>query len=104
MATINLIPNKRKENPTYTSKNENLIHSTVYNTTAWKKLRIDYLSLHPVCERCDKCLAIDVHHKTEISTGKNESEYKQLGFDANNLMALCRQCHKEIHNKNFNRC
>lgn len=104
MATINLIPNKRKTNPVYTSKSENLIHSTVYNTSTWKKLRIDYLSLHPVCEKCDKSLAIDVHHKKEISTGKNESEYKQLGFDANNLMALCKDCHKKIHNLNFQQC
>jgi len=104
MATINLIPNKRKTNPVYTSKSDNLIHSTVYNTTAWKKLRINYLSLHPVCEMCNKSLAIDVHHKTEISTGKNKTEMQQIGFDANNLMALCRNCHKEIHNKNFNQC
>lgn len=101
MATINLIPNKRKSNPVHSSKKDNTIHSTVYNTSAWKKLRINYLMLHPVCEKCNNSLAIDVHHKTEISTGKNESEMKQLGFDSNNLMALCKSCHKEMHNKTY---
>lgn len=54
---------------------------------------------NPVCEKCNNALAIDVHHKIEISTGRNEAEYKQIGFDSNNLMALCKNCHKAIHNK-----
>lgn len=53
---------------------------------------------HPVCEECKNNLAIDVHHKIEISTGSNETEYKQIGFDAENLMALCKDCHKSKHN------
>ena len=56
---------------------------------------------NPICERCNKALAIDVHHKIEISSGINEEEYKHIGFDTNNLMALCKDCHKEIHNKQF---
>lgn len=98
MATINLIPNKRKLEKIHTSKRDNKIHSAVYNTDTWRKLRIQYLMLHPVCEECNKALAIDVHHKKEISTGSNESEYKQLGFDADNLQALCKDCHKSKHN------
>lgn len=104
MATINLIPNKKKTNPEYKSKADNIIHSTIYNTNTWKKLRINYLMLHPVCEKCNNSLAIEVHHKTEISTGKNKIEMQQLGFDSTNLMALCPDCHKKIHNKNFKLC
>lgn len=32
MATINLIPNKRKTEKVHTSKKNNKIHSAVYNT------------------------------------------------------------------------
>ena len=53
---------------------------------------------HPICEQCNKQLAIDVHHKVEISTGRTEQEMKQIGFNQNNLMALCKDCHKTIHN------
>ncbi len=102
MATINLIPNKRKLNPVHTSKKDNKIHSLVYNTDRWRNLRMAYLMQHPVCELCEKALAIDVHHKTEISTGKTDVEIKLLGFNANNLMALCKECHKKIHNNNYN--
>lgn len=100
MATINLIPNKRKTNPVHSSKQNCEIHKAVYNTGRWKKLRMAYISLHPVCEICDAALAVDVHHKKEISKGTNRTEYKQIGFDENNLMAVCKDCHKSIHNKN----
>lgn len=98
MATINLIPNKKKLNPTHSSKQGNIIHSLVYNTESWRRLRINYLMLHPVCEQCNNALATDVHHKIEISKGKTDSEKRQLGFDENNLMALCKDCHKAKHN------
>ena len=99
MALINLLPNQRKLHPIYTSKANNKIHKTVYNTDTWRKLRINYLMVHPVCERCNKALAIDVHHKTAISTATNEAEMKRIGFDETNLQAVCRNCHKEIHFK-----
>jgi len=99
VAFINLLPNQRKLHPVHTSKANNKIHKTVYNTDHWRKLRINYLMVHPVCERCNNSLAIDVHHKTAISTGTNEAEMKRIGFDETNLSALCRNCHKEIHYK-----
>jgi len=100
MATINLIPNKRKScTKTHTSKKNNKVHAAVYNTDTWRKLRINYLMVHPICEQCKNTLAIDVHHKTELSTATNELEMKRLGFNESNLMALCKDCHKTIHNK-----
>jgi len=97
MATINLIPNKRKLLNIHDSKKENKIHSAVYNTNTWRKLRINYLINHPICEQCNKELAIDVHHKTEISTASTEEQMKAIGFNENNLMALCKDCHKAKH-------
>lgn len=96
MATINLLPNKSKRG----SKKNNDIHAAVYNTYRWKRLRLNYLSIHPICECCDNALAIDVHHIKEISKGSSIEEYKLIGYDENNLMALCKECHKAKHNKN----
>lgn len=98
MAQINLIPNKRKLNKIHNTKENNLIHSTIYNTSTWKKLRISYLTNNPVCEKCKDRLAIDVHHIIYLSIAGNITELKRLGFDENNLMAVCKDCHKEIHN------
>ena len=99
MATINLIPNQRKVNKIHESKRNSVIHKTVYNTNTWRKLRINYLMVHPICEQCNNQLAIDVHHIIEISTGRNEFEMQRIGFDETNLAALCPECHKSKHNK-----
>lgn len=83
------------------SKRNNEIHKYVYNTSYWKKLRLEYLRLHPLCEECQSkgkvSAAVDVHHIMPISTGKNINEKQQLGYDWNNLMALCDNCHKLKH-------
>lgn len=95
MATIKrLEKHKKVENPFC---KDALIKRIVYNTPQWKKLRISYLMEHPLCELCGEQLAVDVHHKVEISTGKNEEEMKKLGFDSNNLMSLCKKCHQFLH-------
>ncbi len=103
MPWINL-PEKKKrvdKRLIHSSKKDNLNHSAVYNTSIWKELRIEYLKEHPTCERCLKndkiTLAIDVHHIIPISAGKTKKDKQIIGFDWNNLMALCKDCHKEIH-------
>jgi len=83
-----------------TPKINNLNHSAVYNTTTWRELRLYYLSKNPLCEICkenDKItLSQEVHHKIQISTGKTKEEKQEIGFDINNLQALCTECHKKI--------
>jgi 5-methylcytosine-specific restriction protein A len=83
-------------------KNENLIHQTVYNTKRWRDLRLNYLANHPICECCKKAgrirAATDVHHVNEISNATTKEGMQRLGFDENNLMAICKECHYQIHN------
>lgn len=79
------------------------IWQNIYNTSEWRKLRQAYIISHPLCERCLErniiAPATEVHHITPISTATNEMEMKDLGYNENNLMALCEKCHHEIHNK-----
>ena len=94
---------ERKKN--YPKRNKSkLIYDSVYNTQTWRNIRKAYLMEHPLCERClehNKTTASsEVHHKYEISNGSNTLEMKDIGFDYNNLMALCEECHQEIHKKN----
>lgn len=104
MPTINLP--KRKERSDYKryavpSKRNNLNHIAVYNTLTWKILRLEYMKDNPLCEMCikkDKIKsAVDIHHIIPISSGVDMIGKKTLGFDINNLMAVCKECHFEIH-------
>jgi len=85
------------------SKRGNENHAAVYNTVTWKKLRIEYLKQHPICEICEAKGKVsniaDVHHKTPISTANTKHGKQILGFDWSNLQSLCTACHKEQHLK-----
>lgn len=112
MPTIKLLPkrdkvktkrfDKKPKNYKKSGKQE-MIHKLVYCTERWRKLRLAYIIEHPLCEECLKngktVPATEVHHQVPISKGQSELEIISLGFDAKNLMALCEQCHHQIHKK-----
>lgn len=79
------------------------IYRYVYNTSRWRKLRQAYLMQHPLCELCEKDgkvkEATEVHHITPISNANDELSMKELGYNPNNLMALCEECHHKLHNE-----
>ena len=103
MPKINLPKKKEREykRTNYSSKRNNLAHKLIYNTGTWRKLRLEYLKSNPLCEVCleNEIIksAIDVHHKTPISAGKDIMEMKTLGFNIKNLKSVCKICHKEEH-------
>ena len=57
----------------------------------WWNLRKQYLMYFPYCAKC-KLLGTEIHHIQPRST------HPQLTYDWRNLMTLCSQCHKNIHN------
>lgn len=75
----------------------------LYNTRMWKKLRLYYLKNHPLCEECLKIDMIiparEVHHKKEISSGKNIDEMLEILLDEKILESVCIFHHHQIHNK-----
>ena len=77
-----------------------------YTTRAWKKCRAAFLQDRGGL--CEKCLAkglivpaVHVHHKVHL-TPENLSD-PNVALDSSNLMALCSDCHSEIHAKTKNR-
>lgn len=102
MPRLKKLTKKKKTKRVYNSKKDNLNHM-VYNSKRWRDLRIEKLTNNPLCERCDEndvlTLADQVHHKQPISTGVSLEEKCKLGYDYNNLMSVCDECHKEIHNE-----
>ena len=74
------------------------------NTRKWQKLRLQALSktnyLCAVCLKNDITTpATEVHHIAPVETGANLLHMKQLCYDPNNLIAVCKECHKNEHIK-----
>lgn len=75
------------------------LRQQAYQNSTWRKERDLYLKEHPICEECLKkgkvTPAQDIHHiKSPFKGG--EVNYTLL-LDWNNLMALCKDCHGNIH-------
>lgn len=70
---------------------------TLYNSTAWKKLRKQKLTESPLCEHCaivnEFVIANVVHHIVEVKHDWNKR------LDMSNLVSLCNTCHARIHAK-----
>jgi 5-methylcytosine-specific restriction protein A len=95
-----LPPKKKKKNSNNLSKEEKRkLRIKFYNTQKWRDLRKTYMMEHPLCESClakGKIVpAEDIHHKKSFI---QDGEIKwELGYDYNNLMALCKDCHGQLH-------
>jgi 5-methylcytosine-specific restriction protein A len=101
MPTIKLIEKKRKERNHYSSKRNNVNHKYVYNTDRWRQTRLNHLGEFPLCENCLRqgiyTLAVQAHHKVEISSTDDIFQKQVLGFDPINLESLCKECHDKLH-------
>ena len=83
---------------TKSKKDKTKLLRHIYNSKKWKSLRNDYISEHPYCECCGSD-ATQVHHIISFSSGHSKHEIEKLAYDYNNLMSLCKHCHKGKHNK-----
>lgn len=77
-------------------------YKRIIHSRRWHLLRESYITAHPMCEECLKrgiwdSRATEVHHVVPIGTGRTFAEKERLAFDADNLEALCHECHVRIH-------
>lgn len=75
-----------------------------YATQAWKDTRRNYKqSVGGLCERCLAKGIIEpaeiIHHKIPLTTDNVSDVNISLGW--NNLQALCRKCHAEVHEEMY---
>lgn len=98
MPQINKLQKKKRKTENSEKRKE---RSKYYNLKKWKDIRTAYLINNPLCTYCLAegiiTPAEDIHHKISFMSGKNEIEKMQLFFDSNNLVALCKVCHGNIH-------
>ena len=63
----------------------------------WEAARRWYLAGHPLCERCESAgrvtPAVLVHHIVPVE------QSPALRLAVENLQALCRDCHEELHGR-----
>lgn len=74
-----------------------------YSSAAWQSCRNEYMKCaHYLCEDCMKRgiyrPAKEVHHIEELTPENIYRPEVSLSFD--NLVALCKECHKARHNQN----
>lgn len=98
MPTINKIQKKVKSTERKDTDMREL-RRKAYNNTVWRRIRESYMHEHPICEECLKkgkiTPAEDIHHK-KSPFQKGEINYSLL-LDYGNLMAVCKECHGNIH-------
>ena len=77
----------------------------------WQELRGAYMLKNAItnggfCEQCVKNyfvggprprMATEVHHIVPIERGHTRAEMEALAYNVDNLMALCSECHHELH-------
>lgn len=76
-------------------------YTKLINSWKWQKLRREQLSRKPLCEVCEQrgrvVAATEVHHKTPVESVSDFAGMEFLAYDRTNLMSLCHDCHREIH-------
>lgn len=74
------------------------------NTRRWRALRAAAIrKSNGLCEQCLKegrvSSATEVHHIRPIESAKDPRLMESLAYDPLNLTALCRDCHRKIHER-----
>lgn len=79
-------------------------YKRIIHSKRWSEMSRAYKAVHPLCEECLKRGIVDspateVHHVRPIGSGRTVAEMEALAFDANNLEALCHDCHAMMHKR-----
>jgi hypothetical protein len=69
-----------------------------YNSARWIKARNSKLARFPMCERCKKALAGQVHHKTPVQQVRRSAPH--LLYAGENLLSVCIPCHNALEKSN----
>lgn len=71
----------------------------LYASKEWQALRLLKLQEHPMCQRCGRVLATEVHHVESFMSKSTPQARREacLYVDLDKLMSLCSECHKAIH-------
>jgi len=96
---------ERNANPEY----RRIITSRKWTDLRGAKMLMNAINNGGFCEECVRKYnegsgkrprrATEVHHIVPIESASTRQEMEALAYDEHNLMALCSQCHHEIHQR-----
>jgi 5-methylcytosine-specific restriction protein A len=95
---------ERNANPEY----RRIITGKKWQALRGYKMLQNTISNGGFCEQCVKNYftggprprkATEVHHIVPIESAGTREEMEALAYDENNLMALCSECHHEMHRR-----
>lgn len=93
-------------------KESNAEYHRLLNARKWLDLRARKMLANSIanggwCERCVENYnkrggvkprrAVEVHHIVPIESGLTKEAMERLAYDYDNLLAVCKECHAEIH-------
>ena len=82
-------------------KNEkNRSEKDYYSTSIWKSMSYDMRKKHPECQLCCKNKSTEVHHIFPFMH-QFEDVREEIFLDKDNLICLCKDCHHQVHAKNY---
>lgn len=84
---------KRKRSALFFSNKYHFDITNYNNKKEWLLLRSELIYKKKVCEVCKSNIRLEVHHILPRCC------YPELTFDLDNLMVLCKNCHKKIHSQ-----
>lgn len=86
--------------------NENTNEAKYYGRKEWRQLRNRIIRENPLCYDCyNKGIikaAEEVHHVKPFMKTQSERLRLELLLDEDNLVCLCKECHKKRHGKKPN--
>lgn len=74
---------------------ERPLMSAWHKSKKWRKTREAHIKKEPFCVLCGNGSDLEVHH---LNSGKYFPEQR---FDSDNLITLCRDCHREAYHEAF---
>lgn len=82
--------------------------SDIYNTRLWMQLRECKRRTSPLCEVCLAAGRLtpgaQVHHIVSFNEADDRAERERLGYDPDNVVTVCEQCHRELHHGSLTGC
>lgn len=78
-----------------------IIYTRLMNSAEWRQIRQRVMAKQVWCQECIKHGVVRagevVHHIVEVETGRTESEQRELAYNENNCLVLCKRHHNALH-------
>lgn len=92
---------KNQTQQKYTGENDKKqTEKDFYSLTIWKSMSQELRKEHEICQLCGKRKSEEVHHIFPFMH-QFEDIREEVFFDKDNLICLCKDCHHQVHAKNY---